>query len=161
MIVEKILEAIDFAYLAGLLDGEGSIVIYKRPLRRGDITPRYEVTISLGITDRRIVYWLKDCFGGSAFEIKAVQGNRRRIWGWRLHGRACSDLLKRIVPYLKIKGLQAAIAIHFQDNMLNKSRHRGQAIGDSELILRERLYETNKILNQGYDPEAEGGYGDS
>lgn len=170
MIVEKILEATDFAYAAGLVDGEGSVVIHKckpqQTIRRSrksysDKTPRYTVDLKVAMSDRRAMYWLKDNFGGSIHaRIDKRNPNYRPMFDWSLRANKASAVLKILLPYLKTKALQATQAIYFQDNLIRKTGWKGDGIQPEELAQREKAYLLNRQLNQGYDPEVEGGYGD-
>ncbi len=165
MIVET-----DLAYVAGIIDGEGSIVIYQRPMKKiihhgkyGDRTPKHELNVSVGMTDRKIPYYLKDLFGGSVCGVTQRSGNRKPFWKWSVTGQRASDLLKRLLPFLKTKALQAQTAIVFQDT--KKNNPNGGAGGSKQVpkeIINKRieLMEINKRLNGGYDPEFMGGYYD-
>lgn len=158
----------DHAYLAGIIDGEGAIVIYKRPPRKnkgktsgGDKTPRYEVILAVGMTDRKVIYWLKDNFPGSICEVKAVRPKaKRRMWKWSVTGSNASDILKKVMPYLKTKALQACLAIYMQDSLKRKKAWNGVPVDAGMIRERDRILKMNQMLNQGYDPEFMGGYYD-
>ena len=82
-----IISEADNASAAGIIDGEGSIVIYQRPMRRiihlgkyGDRSSKYELSVSVGMTDRKVPYFLKDAFGGSVCEVTQKSENRKKFW---------------------------------------------------------------------------------
>lgn len=170
MIVEKVLEVPDIAYLAGLVDGEGSIIIHKCKPQQNfkkngkaahDKTPRYVVDLKVAMSDKRAMYWLKDNFGGSiCTRIDKRNPKYRPMLHWCVRANKASTLLKMLLPFLKTKALQATQAIYFQDNVIRKTGWKGDGIQPDELAKREEIYLTNRQLNRGYDPETEGGYGD-
>lgn len=80
------------AYIAGLVDGEGSITRNRGCAR-----------FSLGLTSEPAIRWLAQVTGGSFREVK-VGPNRKRFWVWTLSKeRAVAALYKRLSPYLLIK----------------------------------------------------------
>lgn len=162
MIVEKVLAETDWAYMAGIVDGEGSIVIHKtRPQKKyQDKTHRYVVDVKIGMTDKRAMYWIKDNFGGCLYTSRKASKSSREMFGWQIRANKACDFLKRLSPYLKTKALQAELSITFQSTLIRKTGWKGDGIQPEELAKRDAFYEMNKMLNHGYDPETEGGYYD-
>jgi len=177
MIVEKIMAAqeakikeTDLSYAAGIIDGEGSIVIYKRPAYRKKnqggyfpLNPMHELIVSAGMTDRKVIYWLNDLFGGSVCVVKARRHEYRKFWKWSITGQKANEFLKAISPFLKTKSLQAILADNLQQS--KKQFIKGGAGGTKKLpndiiLYRDNIMATNKVLNSGYDPEFMGGYYD-
>jgi len=84
------------AYMAGIVDGEGTIVI--EHLRTRDV-PR----IAIGMTDRAVPQLFVDAFGGS-FRRKPPSGmGKKDIWYWQIVGRRAVQILTYLYPYLIIK----------------------------------------------------------
>jgi hypothetical protein len=155
------------AYLAGLIDGEGSIIIHRYksqyPKNRGngrksypDKTPRFVVDVTISMTDKSTVNWIKTFFGGHV----AVRQDRRKptyrtIYRWGLRANKAVALTKKVRPYLITKARQADLIIFFQENLIRKTGWKGDGIQPEELALREHFYKLNKLLNQGRDTEME------
>lgn len=128
---------IDVAYIAGLIDGEGSITIARD--RRQFYAPRITITN----TNPYLLKWLKLKLGseGSFFEKKS----RGRAWEWRIQGYGVLPAIQRLNPFLVIKKAQAQIAINF-------IRER-KKMSDWEFHCTpkmEKLYKTIKILNRRF-----------
>lgn len=157
----------DLSYAAGIIDGEGTIAIFRRKPRRnkgktsaGDRTPRYDIYTTVTMSDRKVIYWLKDTFGGSILPLRKYEGHHKSLFRWHLFGESACILLKLIEKYLKTKGLQAIIAMNFYETLIRKKGWQGVRITEENLKERNRLWGMMKLLNQGYDPEIEGGYND-
>lgn len=105
---------IDKAYAAGIIDGEGSIMLLERT---GAMFGR----ISVGMSDPEAVFWLKETFDGSIRE-KVSKSNKRwkTIYMWDVNNQSTVAFCKQILPYLKTKKKQATLLIAFYDNKLPK-----------------------------------------
>jgi hypothetical protein len=107
------------AYVAGLFDGEGSIVIgcsLKRADRRN---PSYWLQVGITNTDRELLDWLHTTFGGHISDNSHIPSRkeRRPCWAWRIMSKEAQGFLIRILPYTRTKKQQALIAIEFQEHM--------------------------------------------
>jgi hypothetical protein len=109
------------AYVAGLFDGEGSIVIgYNKPdATRGRKVPSYWLQVGITNTDRPLIDWLHATFDGhiSDNSHSPSRKNQRPCWVWRTMGTQARAFLQDISPYLRIKKDQALLAIEFQDHI--------------------------------------------
>lgn len=131
-----------FAYLAGIIDGEGCITItvskYKddtKPKQRG---VHYVSRIQVTNTDRRLINWLVSNFGGN------VHGNGRRKKGWKesykwlLTGHKVQEsLLLAVLPYLILKREQALTVLEF-------IRMNGENNPAKRQIFKERINVLNR-----------------
>ena len=88
---------IDAAYLAGLIDGEGSILIsQKREMRN---TWRLQVSN----TDFGVLSWVKETTGiGSIFCHKHENPKWKDAGIWQCYSWNARKILKQLMPYLKI-----------------------------------------------------------
>ena len=94
----------DIAYLAGIVDGEGSIGLGVR--QRKYVTP----TLQISNTNRILIDWLLT-IGGTAYATKEARPNRKRCWLWRMAGSEARELIRTIRPFLKLKTAQADIVL--------------------------------------------------
>jgi hypothetical protein len=97
------------AYVAGLVDGDGSIWIQK-----GRTTQLYPaVAIRLGWKGRDILAALHQRHGGMmAEEKRRPHPKHAEVFYWKAQGTAARHVLQMIYPFLRIKRAQAATALH-------------------------------------------------
>src|SRR3990167_10084680 len=82
-----------YAYLAGIVDGEGTITIMKNP-------KRYIPLICCGMTSKKIISLLTKTLGGNMYKERVLE-NRKQMYRWRVSGReVILETLKKITPYL-------------------------------------------------------------
>lgn len=95
------------AYLAGIIDGEGSFTIYSSPQDGYD---HYISQMRAYGTDKRLMKWIVKHFGGSFFICRPETEKYKAEWTWQhsgqKHGMA---VLSHFQPYLQIKKRQADV----------------------------------------------------
>lgn len=108
----------DVAYAAGIIDGEGSIVIGKGKQHVGT-GYSYEVLVSVHMMDGYVPKYLAQCFGGKYKKTPVAHNNKKGDFAYYYHanGSRAKVFLSMILPYLKIKRRQAEIAIYLQDKL--------------------------------------------
>lgn len=99
-------------YIAGFFDGEGYIT---------SSSPRYpRLLIGIENTDLRILEDIAAELGGGV-KRRSPRSNEKPVWRtrweWHLCGRKAADVLKVLLPHLRVKREQAEIAMRFQDHM--------------------------------------------
>jgi hypothetical protein len=105
-------------YIAGVIDGEGSISIIKAS---GKYHFSYQLRLIVTNTDYRMLKWLKDTIGyGNVAERKRkiTQPNWSPVYIYSVTATKAKNLLVTIYPYLVIKREQADIAIEFTKTVL-------------------------------------------
>jgi hypothetical protein len=94
-------------YLAGLVDGEGSVSIHLQRKRQ-----RPTVAISVGSTTRELHDWLLTEVGGTSYERKIRHLGKKTMWYWHVvRARDIEALLEAIIPYMIIKRERAIAAL--------------------------------------------------
>lgn len=89
----------DFAYAAGILDGEGHI------------TPASQVQVTS--TDPELVSWLESRFGGHVYDRPARSERHRRQWAWYLSlNRGGSEFLAGVSRYLLVPRKREQASAH-------------------------------------------------
>lgn len=103
----------EIGYIAGMIDGEGSILVYQR-----------WVTVTVANTDRPLMDWLAARGGRIAVRHKPGNGNhRRQVYSWDVSKKLdVLNLLQQVLPYLIVKRDKAEQAIAFLEN-LPKGQH--------------------------------------
>jgi len=119
-------------YTAGILDGEGSIMIvkFKNPTSKRGYT--YQLKVVVVNTNEWLCHWLKMQYEGTIQYKKSKRPQEKDIYEWRLVSQQAKRFLEYIAPYLIIKKAQAEIAIRFQTG-----RGRGKPQTDAESVIDE------------------------
>ena len=130
----------DKAYLAGVVDGEGTITLahYK-----GDDLVNLWFFISN--TNIKTLKELQSLWGGS-IGIELAREGCKPVGRLRFGPKRAGEILKLIQPFLRIKKEQCQVALQFRDTISN--RHSGGGIPPIILNLRYQLREEMKLLNK-------------
>ena len=140
----------DLAYLAGIIDGEGSVFIERGlKLRPQQKSPSYVPRISIANTDIRLMDWLKESFGGSVSRAKR-DGNWRDSYCWQITHHRAIELARMVMPYLKLKGVQAYVlsCFEYEAYWSKGGKPEDTKVPIPEIERREELYQECKILNR-------------
>ncbi len=130
------------AYIAGLLDGDGSLGIKLGP--RGKVCP----IIQLHNSCKGMTEYLKKLFGGCISCDKPKKEGNRPVWRWMLQGtESCLNFLNKTKNYLIIKNDSAELIWEFLTSPvenkdyieLSKSLNLSRKLIDSNLDGLERL----------------------
>jgi len=119
-------------YTAGIIDGEGSIMIIKSKNPTCKRGYSYQLKVVVANTNEWLCQWLKMQYGGTIQYKKSKKLQKKDIYEWRIVSTQARQFLEYIIPYLIIKKAQAEIAIRFQS-----SRGRGKPRTNNENILDE------------------------
>lgn len=100
------------AYLAGIIDGEGSIMYVKGALDKRRNKYYYRVILRVANNDMTLIQWIMDNFPNKWYlEHKKWRGiNQDDSYILSLHYQAAINLITQIEPYLVSKKIQAKIA---------------------------------------------------
>lgn len=138
-----------YGYLAGILDGEGTLRINKmKPNPKFHIAhTRYTAGMSVGMVDKEPIDLLAKHLGGSVCIERAPSEGRRPIYRWAVSGRkSVFRALCLVLPYLRVKRPQAEILLDFILNYVDM-RHQPKEVRRRELLRREELYHKMRELN--------------
>ena len=140
-------QAVLFAYIAGLMDGEGTIRINRVTWsKHPNWNIRYSGAISIGMTDQKAIELFVELFG-SKMRIERVP-NRKVIYRWGTSGNiVVPKILKQFLPYLRVKKKQAELVIKYCENCMRKGFQKSDGLPKKELQWREALYNKVKNLN--------------
>jgi len=84
----------DLCYLAGLIDGEGTIGLcpsgkFRQPF------------ISMSSTTPELIRFLRVRIGGAVCRQKLQSPRHSKSWSWRLRGDKALSLMRQLLPYLR------------------------------------------------------------
>lgn len=102
----------DDAYAAGIIDGEGCIVVIRHPKHGVHYT-----AIDVGMTKKalHLLKALKGAYGGNVCRSRKATDRWDEAHTWHLHGDAAAAMLRRIKPHLRLKAEQARLGILIQE----------------------------------------------
>jgi len=131
------------AYWAGIIDGEGSISIFKR-------RSSYLLFLRISNADRMLVESFRDFAGcGSISRQRKRKDFWSQIYRCVLSPKATLNVLLKCFPFLRVKQKQAILAFSF-NNAVGDCRGKGKKISSRELELREEFQRMMKKLNGRY-----------
>ena len=104
------------AYLAGIIDGEGCILISRiNNKRSGNVW--YRLQLSCAMTDPEAISLLCKTFTPDTKQF-IYRGGRQKgykpVYQWLTTGSTAIRILKELTPYLTVKKNQAILGIEFQ-----------------------------------------------
>ncbi len=137
------------AYVAGVIDSEGSISISRTAARGRAVTPKYVARLGVGSCDHKLLAWLLAEFGGSICSHKPSKEGYRPTWNWELTTAPAAEVLRSLLPYMRTKRAQAELLIYFQDT---RGDNRGFGrwylkVTPEEAAWREGQHEKMQALN--------------
>jgi LAGLIDADG-like domain len=133
------------AYIAGLFDAEGSIIIEKKKPAWTNKTIRYVLTVTLTNTRRELVQIAQDRYGGWIIGPVYQKETQKPFYRWRLEGSSARAFLRDIESYLIIKHDRVALAYELQDRIEN---YHHKPLGLEEVSAREEIYQCFRSLNR-------------
>tara|TARA_R100001163_G_C5016784_1_gene160844 strand:- start:501 stop:908 length:408 start_codon:yes stop_codon:yes gene_type:complete len=115
---------VDLAYIAGLIDGEGSIQ-YKQYMRKRKHNPKayptWSIRIEIAMTDQSVLIWLNEILGVGTVNPRKVKPGKKKQWRWRCSHRQAYFVAKLIWPYVHIKlpAIQKIIEHYSKEIIMN------------------------------------------
>lgn len=139
----------DAAYIAGIIDGEGCVLVGRTktgPAAKGCRTGfAYRSCVSVTLTCRPLLTWLRVVTGvGKICRATSKQGHSL-AWRWQVWSIEAASLLGAIRPFLRIKIRQADNLIEFQSIMRRPGR---RGLSEEEWARRQYHYERSLELNR-------------
>jgi hypothetical protein len=141
----------DYAYLAGLVDGEGCISIAWTIPKKGHIVPRPFLVITLKHASReeKLLYQLKEKYGGRIVINDKPEG-RTKVISWTLsRNKELRNLLTAIKPYLMLKREEAELVIEAINIMESDYEHSFLGYRKETILKVAEIYEKLKAFNPG------------
>lgn len=141
------------AYIAGFFDGEGGITIGKRHTDYGR-RRAFHLRLYVGNTNKEIIEFIRGFFerGSVYFDNSHHPQTCRPMYRWTVACKECEQVLGLLLPYLKIKGEQALLAIKFQSARHDPVAHVGHkglvGLTEGEYAFQEECYEKMRELNR-------------
>ena len=124
----------ELSYVAGFFDGEGTTGIYSG-----------SIIAAVCNTDRTVLDWLKESFGGSILMHKP-KPPRKPLYRWTVAAWDAFDFLLTIQPYVRMKVDRIDVALEFQRTIKRGSGPNHYSTDEQDY--RELLCELMRSFNR-------------
>lgn len=117
------------AYLAGIIDGEGSIYIGNFSCNKKTGAKYYQTNIEVTNTDESLIVWLVENIGGRMCKYTAKQtptNSRKPVFRWIVSGDLVTYLCHLLLPYIIIKKKQCEIMIKMRKTFEHTGMQKGE-----------------------------------
>lgn len=150
---------IQLAYLAGIIDGEGSIYIGNFSSNPKTGTLHYQTNMEVTNTDESLIIWLTTNIGGRSSTYTAKQtpkNSRRKVYRWIVSGTLLTHLCEKLHPYLIIKIKQCEIMLKMRATFNGTGAIKGksgcQPVTEEILLIRKFYFDQMRALHcSNYD----------
>lgn len=127
---------LDYAYAAGIIDGEGHVKVQPRKTRSGRSTEVPCITVAM--THEGTISWLKATFGaGSICQPASHAEHHKPIWKWDVTNRKAYAVAKLVRPYAITKAAELDdILRHYEQpetRKFERTDQRGHLNGNAKL----------------------------
>lgn len=154
-----ILTQTEAAWLAGFIDGEGSIQIkWQRAAKDRHMTSSVaSISISQAEPRTEILYWLKDKFGGTvcSHDTNIRNPKHNKAFRWSVTGQKAVLVGTLILPFLKLKQRHVELLLEHQATKLAShiGARKGMSpksvrVSDEIIALRTKQINEIKLLNK-------------
>lgn len=145
--------ATDAAWLAALVDGEGSICFQERTSERAAVST-WSVRLSIANTNRALLERVTEIcgidggLGTPSPRYRSTGESGRAVYSWQVTNAKASGVLASIRPYLIAKCAQADLAIFVQE-LNQKHAGRGHPVSRKDQEAKARAAAACSALNKG------------
>lgn len=151
----KNINKIIFAYLAGFIDGEGCINIYKTTPNKHHLKPRYELNVCIYNTHKPTMDYLQEIINS----ITKCNVRLRHRTGWKEHWKDSCEircgtqqakiLLENVLPYMVTKKEQAKLALEFIKTKEIKKGNQFRPLTKDESDFYDDCWNKMSMMNSG------------
>src|ERR1700759_1740968 len=129
-VIKKEITATQAAYMAGIMDGEGTFYIgnYSKNLKNGD--KYFQSRLVISNTDKGLIDWIYEVFGGWTREYTPKQtpkNSRKKVYCWMATTDNLLHICTEILPYLVAKKRQCEILIELRKTFTGQQNQKGLA----------------------------------
>lgn len=120
----KTQNVVDLAWLAGIIDGEGSIFIMKQTRKDRERAFNYILRLSVQSADRIMAFECMKLTGeGATMDAPTAKENQSNTYKWQVSGRKAANILRDLIPFMRVKKDQAESALLFQESTKKHWKH--------------------------------------
>ena len=135
------------AYIAGIVDGEGSICISVSVSKRS--RPSHVLRVAVYNTCWDVIYYINALLPGNIVEdnwARKRNPNHKTKYILVWYGRRAADVIELLLPYLIIKREVANLALEMWYKCFDE-REGGSVLSEADIILRSKYSELIKSCN--------------
>ncbi len=129
---------LDLAWAAGILDGEGSIGIYRRFPKQGKRSIYYRLSVQMDNTHKLTIKKIQSIMGVGSVRMYPTKG--KDVWRWGGYDANGEKALRMLMPYLVTKKAQAEMALDFRALMRATAYENGSRGLSSDTIAQRDAY---------------------
>jgi aromatic ring-cleaving dioxygenase len=143
----------DIIYLAGFIDGDGCFFIGKFKTKKG--TTHYHTQLNLTNTNKEVIEWIREKFGGSSWKQVRHHGGKlrpyeREVYQVNVTGENLTILIECIIPHLIVKKPQAEIMLRMRRTYCRNRSRGSAAVSDVDNAIRQECYEAIRKINSRF-----------
>jgi len=151
--------SLSYEYIAGFLDGEGSIGIHRDRQRNKYGGFRYKLVVTLTNTNRKVLELIQNKIGGKIYELSSNRKTTQKPrYVLQLRRKEAEETLKKLLPFLIVKKQQALLALEYRKLVKPRKetiRHGPDGkfistLSKETLKKEEELYKMMLVLNGGW-----------
>lgn len=133
----------DLAWAAGIVDGEGCILLYLAHTNSGSA---YVLRVVVANTSLLMLKRLQEIFGSGTIHMDKWDGNpkHRQRWHWEVCAKKAEAILRLIEPYLINKREEARIGLYSRELMQQHGHNRANPNTAELAWLKTRLSELKR-----------------
>jgi len=142
------------AYIAGFLDGEGSVSIQKTKIykHRNENNPYFSTVISIGQSNKTVLEWIQSMYGGSICVEKESGRRKLPFYRWRIANRDIEKFLTDVKPYVQLKNKHIELVLLMRAHIAKwysfvKGRHGKDSMPKEIIEYRNNLWLQLRGLN--------------
>lgn len=146
---------LELAYLAGFMDGEGSISLVRRRSPASRIGIEYIVRIDVGNTRRNALDLFQLHFGGTVYLTRypsRIHANHQDFYRWGLMSRKATEAVRQLLPYLEQKREHALQVIAAQKILTSRAksgtRWLDNSVREQQMTELENIRQKLRALNK-------------
>ena len=129
------LTEVEKAYIAGIIDGEGSIYIIQRTNQAS-----FECNLSVSNTSLPLIVWLSEKLDKHYWIGRTARGNQAQAYNITLKSRDAIVVLNMLLPYLIVKKDLALLMVAFPLSV------QGERTSDEQYLKQAIIYRQAKDL---------------
>ena len=143
--IRKHYDVAEVAYLAGIVDGEGSLVIGNYSSNKKTGAVHYHTTLEVNNSGKELIDWIHKTFGGSVLEYTPKQhakNCRLQVYRYIANGDRLTHICELIHPFVTIKKRQVEIMLKMRETYkpTHKAGQQGfRGLNDEIIAYRQSL----------------------
>ena len=139
----------DYAYAAGIIDGEGCIAITDgSPTNKGGQS--WKISVEVSACSQQMVDKMVGILGGHRKTLSVRPCMHYVQYRWTLYGRKAYEALKKVKPYLTEKKAQADLATNFYIHQSRCKYYAGKKLSNEIISKRKAMQQRLKDLKTAF-----------